>query len=265
MIDRGLELGLRVTVANVLPWNNGWPEAEAPIRELNALIEGMGVPVLPFHETLEDPERPGRMREDWTIEGDHPSVDGLPAAGRASLPPAMSTYGSRSMTQPLRRVLVRPPQAADAVRWREYGWRVGAEPRRGRGRARGAARDPRRRGRRGDRDGGRAGQPGRDLRLRPAARRRARRRPAAPGQGRAAGRAGGARGRSRRRPASRSPAASRRRERSTAATRSGSTGRRCSSAAATARTPPASSSSPPSSPTPRFSPTTCRTGTAAPR
>ena len=36
------------------------------------------------------------------------------------------SYGARSMTQPLRRVLVRPPQAADAVRWREYGWR--AEP-----------------------------------------------------------------------------------------------------------------------------------------
>jgi len=35
-------------------------------------------------------------------------------------------YGARSMTQPLRRVLVRPPQAADSVRWREYGWR--AEP-----------------------------------------------------------------------------------------------------------------------------------------
>ena len=81
MIDRGLELGLRVAVANVLPWNNGWPGAEAPIRELNALIEGMGVPVLPFHETLEDPDRPGRMREDWTIEGDHPSVTGYRRLG----------------------------------------------------------------------------------------------------------------------------------------------------------------------------------------
>jgi N-dimethylarginine dimethylaminohydrolase len=30
------------------------------------------------------------------------------------------------MTDPLRRVLVRPPQPADAERWREYGWR--AEP-----------------------------------------------------------------------------------------------------------------------------------------
>jgi dimethylargininase len=38
----------------------------------------------------------------------------------------MSSYGARSMTAPLRRVLVRPPQPADAARWREYGWR--AEP-----------------------------------------------------------------------------------------------------------------------------------------
>ena len=32
----------------------------------------------------------------------------------------MSSYGARSMTAPLRRVLVRPPQPADADRWREY-------------------------------------------------------------------------------------------------------------------------------------------------
>lgn len=38
----------------------------------------------------------------------------------------MSAFGARSMTSPLRRVLVRPPQPADAARWREYGWR--AEP-----------------------------------------------------------------------------------------------------------------------------------------
>jgi dimethylargininase len=36
------------------------------------------------------------------------------------------SYGARSMTDPLRRVLVRAPQEADAERWREYGWR--AEP-----------------------------------------------------------------------------------------------------------------------------------------
>ena len=38
----------------------------------------------------------------------------------------MSSYGARSMTATLRRVLVRPPQPADAARWQEYGWR--AEP-----------------------------------------------------------------------------------------------------------------------------------------
>jgi dimethylargininase len=38
----------------------------------------------------------------------------------------MSEYGACSMTARLRRVLVRPPQQADAERWREYGWR--AEP-----------------------------------------------------------------------------------------------------------------------------------------
>ena len=81
MIRRGQELGLRVAVADVLPWNNGWPAAEPSIRELNALIEAMGVPVLPFHDTLQDPERPGRMREDWTVEGDHPSQQGYRRLG----------------------------------------------------------------------------------------------------------------------------------------------------------------------------------------
>jgi N-dimethylarginine dimethylaminohydrolase len=38
----------------------------------------------------------------------------------------MTGYGANSMTSPLRRVLVRPPQPEDAARWREYGWR--AEP-----------------------------------------------------------------------------------------------------------------------------------------
>jgi lysophospholipase L1-like esterase len=41
----------------------------------------MGVPVLPFHDTLQDPERPGRMREDWTVEGDHPSQEGYRRLG----------------------------------------------------------------------------------------------------------------------------------------------------------------------------------------
>ena len=82
MVERGRELGLRVAVADVLPWNNGWPEAEPKIRELNRLLAALGVPVLPFHDTLEDPDRPGRMGEEWTVEGDHPSKEGYRRLGR---------------------------------------------------------------------------------------------------------------------------------------------------------------------------------------
>jgi lysophospholipase L1-like esterase len=86
MIRRGKELGLRVVTVDVLPWNNGYPDAEPKIRRLNELIGELaveeGVPVLPFHDTLEDPDRPGRMREDWTDDGDHPSIEGYRRLGR---------------------------------------------------------------------------------------------------------------------------------------------------------------------------------------
>lgn len=82
MVERGLALGLRVAVCDVLPWNNGWPEREAPIRELNARIRALGVPLLPFHDTLEDPARPGRMKDEWCNEdGDHPSIAGYRRLG----------------------------------------------------------------------------------------------------------------------------------------------------------------------------------------
>jgi lysophospholipase L1-like esterase len=85
MVRRGLSLGLSVALADVLPWNNGWPAAEPAIRRLNGLVLAIGreeaVPVLPFHDTLEDPERPGRMREEWTDDGDHPSVEGYRLLG----------------------------------------------------------------------------------------------------------------------------------------------------------------------------------------
>lgn len=80
LVRRGKERGLRVALVNVLPWNRGWPEADTRIRRLNGLIAALGseerVPVMPFYETLEDPDRPGRMREDWTADGNHPSVAG---------------------------------------------------------------------------------------------------------------------------------------------------------------------------------------------
>src|SRR5439155_21695050 len=80
MLRRARERDLPVTLADVLPWNNGYPEAETKIRRLNFLIaeisEQEAVPLLPFHDTLEHPGAPGRMRPEWTCDGDHPSVEG---------------------------------------------------------------------------------------------------------------------------------------------------------------------------------------------
>jgi lysophospholipase L1-like esterase len=85
MAQRGKELGLDVVLADVLPWNNGWPDAEPHIRRLNALIARIAreeaVSLIPFHDTLEDPEQPGRMREQWTSDGDHPSLEGYRRLG----------------------------------------------------------------------------------------------------------------------------------------------------------------------------------------
>jgi lysophospholipase L1-like esterase len=85
MIRRGKELGLELTVANLLPWNNGYPQADPKIRRLNEQIQNLAraehVPVLPFYATLDDPARPGRMKEQWTSDGDHPSVEGYRLLG----------------------------------------------------------------------------------------------------------------------------------------------------------------------------------------
>jgi lysophospholipase L1-like esterase len=85
MVCRGKSLGLQVLLADVLPWNNGWPDAEPKIQRLNELVQEIArdeaVPLLPFHDTLEDRERPGRMREEWTSDGDHPSVEGYRRLG----------------------------------------------------------------------------------------------------------------------------------------------------------------------------------------
>jgi lysophospholipase L1-like esterase len=85
LVERGRELGLPVAVCDVLPWNNGWPGKERPIRELNARIHAFGVPVLPFHDTLEDPDAPGRMKPEWCNEdGDHPSLAGYRRLGESA-------------------------------------------------------------------------------------------------------------------------------------------------------------------------------------
>jgi lysophospholipase L1-like esterase len=85
MVRRGQDAGLDVVLVEILPWNNGFPDAVEPIARLNALIAGIGrrrgVPVLPFHATLEDPRTPGHMRADETLDGDHPNVIGYRKLG----------------------------------------------------------------------------------------------------------------------------------------------------------------------------------------
>jgi lysophospholipase L1-like esterase len=80
MIERGRARGLEVAVADVLPWNNGDARAAKDITRLNQLLravaDGLDVPLLPFHDTLADPQKPYRMRDEWTDDGDHPSVEG---------------------------------------------------------------------------------------------------------------------------------------------------------------------------------------------
>jgi lysophospholipase L1-like esterase len=80
MVESGRRLGPSVALADVLPWNNGDGRAANAIARLNelvrALADGLGVTLLPFHDTLVDPDRPHRMRDEWTDDGDHPSIEG---------------------------------------------------------------------------------------------------------------------------------------------------------------------------------------------
>ena len=75
-----------MALAEVLPWNNGYPGADLRIRRLNRRIgeigRDAGVPVLPWYATLEDPRRTGRMKPEWTIDGNHPSIEGYRRLGR---------------------------------------------------------------------------------------------------------------------------------------------------------------------------------------
>jgi lysophospholipase L1-like esterase len=85
MVERGRELGLDVYLVEVLPWNNGHPAADRPIAELNRLIaeigQDAGVPVIGWHDALEDPDAPGLMSAGLTADGDHPSVEGYRLLG----------------------------------------------------------------------------------------------------------------------------------------------------------------------------------------
>jgi lysophospholipase L1-like esterase len=85
MVERGKSLGLKVEIAELIPWNNGYPTFAPKILALNRLIHVLAraehVRVLPFYSVLQDPERPGRTKDTWTAEGDHPSVQGYRRLG----------------------------------------------------------------------------------------------------------------------------------------------------------------------------------------
>ncbi len=86
MVERGKADGRAVAMVEVLPWNNGPPEAAGSIDELNGLIRAIGkrqdVPVFPWFGALEDARNKARMRPDLTIDGDHPSVAGYKRLAR---------------------------------------------------------------------------------------------------------------------------------------------------------------------------------------
>jgi lysophospholipase L1-like esterase len=91
MVESGKRLGLRVALVDVLAWSNGDGRAANDIARLNALIgviaDGLDVPLLPFHDTLVDPERPQRLRDEWTDDGDHPSIEGHRLLGERAFRP----------------------------------------------------------------------------------------------------------------------------------------------------------------------------------
>jgi lysophospholipase L1-like esterase len=85
IVARGQRLGLRIYVANVLPWNNGPADAAGSIADLNRRIarigDDAGVPVIDFHAALADPDDPTAMLAPLTADGDHPSVEGYRRLG----------------------------------------------------------------------------------------------------------------------------------------------------------------------------------------
>jgi lysophospholipase L1-like esterase len=91
ILHRARHAGLRVALADVLPWNNGDSRAAADIDKLNELLGGIaeaqGVPLFPFNRTLGDPSRPTRLRETLTEDGDHPSVEGHRLLGERAFQP----------------------------------------------------------------------------------------------------------------------------------------------------------------------------------
>jgi lysophospholipase L1-like esterase len=81
MVRRGKKLGLKVMIAEVIPFSlPGGLSIGRAARRLNRIIHRIGkrndVEVLPFYETLEDPGKPGFPDPELTEDFVHPSVEG---------------------------------------------------------------------------------------------------------------------------------------------------------------------------------------------
>jgi lysophospholipase L1-like esterase len=87
MVREGKRLGLLVAIVELLPWNSGYPVADPLIKDVNRRIARIAnvenVQLEPWYGLLEDPQRPGRMRDAWTDDLLHPSIAGYRRLGRS--------------------------------------------------------------------------------------------------------------------------------------------------------------------------------------
>ena len=88
MLRRAEGAGLTTLVTTTPPINTEYPRWADEVRRLNALIRALareeGVSVIDFFRAIEDPRRPDRMPERWTVDGVHPTVEGYSRLGRAA-------------------------------------------------------------------------------------------------------------------------------------------------------------------------------------
>jgi lysophospholipase L1-like esterase len=96
MVRAVKSLGLGVGIADAMPWNRSTLSA-ALIDDLNARIQQIAlrenIPLLPFHDTLEDPAQPVLASASWiSWDGAHPSVAGYRRLGEVAFRvPVLST------------------------------------------------------------------------------------------------------------------------------------------------------------------------------
>jgi acyl-CoA thioesterase I len=90
MVRAANEEDLDVAIADLLPYDPA-PQVDRVIDRLNRRIEAIarssGATYLPFHRVLEDPDHPGLMKQAWTADGIHPSVEGYRRLGELAFQP----------------------------------------------------------------------------------------------------------------------------------------------------------------------------------